>query len=241
MTEDHELEAVSIAQEATSVSDEEIVRRVCAGERDLFELLLRRYNQRVYRAARAVLRNDADAEDVTQETWLRAFAHLAQFEGRARFSTWLTRIALHEAWSRARRARKIEEPAMSSEQDAPDEERASGDPETHASDREVRSYLESAVETLPEAYRVVFVLREIEQLSTAEAAEMLQISEDVVKTRLYRARAMLRRELLARAGPTIARTFPFLGDRCDRMVARVMAVVRGASPDPKKQFERRIS
>lgn len=238
MAEKNELGMASTGGEAAAPSDEEIVRRVCAGERDLFELLMRRYNQRIYRTARAVLRNDVEAEDVTQEAWLRAFAHLSQFEGRARFSTWLTRIALHEAWSRGRRAKKLEEPATGEEE--PPVTDISGDPETRASGQEVRSYLESAIEGLPDAYRLVFVLREVEELSTSETAEALQITQDVVKTRLHRARAMLRRELLASAGPTIARTFPFLGRRCDRMVERVMTLIRGFPQDQGTGVERRM-
>jgi RNA polymerase sigma-70 factor (ECF subfamily) len=226
MTENPDTTPSGVAQEATVLSDEEIVGRVCAGERDLFELLLRRYNQRVYRTARAVLRNDAEAEDVTQEAWLRAFVHLDQFEGRARFSTWLTQIALHEAWSRMRRSKKFEDPDVTPPEDRATEETGTRDPETDASGREVRSHLESAVEGLPDSYRLVFVLREIEELSTAETAASLQITEDVVKTRLHRARAMLRRDLLERAGPSIARTFPFLGSRCDGMVERVMTMIR---------------
>ncbi len=240
MAEKNELGMASTEPEAAAPTDEEIVRRVCAGERDVFGLLMRRYNQRVYRTARAVLRDDVEAEDVTQEAWLRAFSHLSQFEGRARFSTWLTRIALHEAWSRGRRARKFEEPAAQGAEE-PAVNDASGDPETRASGQEVRSYLESAIEGLPDAYRLVFVLREIEELSTAETAETLQITEDVVKTRLHRARAMLRRELLASAGPTIARTFPFLGSRCDRMVERVMTVIRGFPQERWTEDERRMS
>lgn len=226
---------------ASAFSDEEIVRRVRAGERNLFEQLMRRYNQRVYRTARAVLRDDAEAEDVTQESWLRAFAHLDQFEGRSMFSTWLTRIALHEAWSRARRAKRTEDPSMIPEGDLAGAGGGTPDPEAHASGREVRSFLESAVETLPDAYRLVFVLREVDGLSTAETAEALQISDDVVKTRLYRARAMLRRELLARAGPGIARTYPFLGRRCDSMVERVMEKIRAVSPDEEETIERSVS
>ena len=226
MNDEAKTGTASVEREGLALSDDEIVRRVCDGERDLFEQLMRRYNQRVYRTARAVLRNDTEAEDVTQEAWLRAFAHLDQFQGRARFSTWVTRIALHEAWTRARRAKKREEPTMDSDVNLPEDSSRSENPERGASEREERSFIESAVESLPDAYRLVFVLREIEGLSTAETAESLQITEDVVKTRLYRARAMLRRELLARAGPTIARTFPFLGPRCDRMVDRVMTQIR---------------
>lgn len=210
-------------------SDEEIVARVRAGETDLFALLLQRYNQRVYRMARAVLRDDAEAEDVTQEAWVRAFRHLDQFERRARFSTWLTRIALYEALARARRARRFVD--ISDGETRVTGRTARENPEKDASDRELRSHLEAAVETLPDPYRVVYVLREIEELSTAETAESLEVSEETIKTRLHRARAMLRRELLGRVGPILGRAFPFLGGRCDRMVERVMGRIRSV-PDP---------
>jgi RNA polymerase sigma-70 factor (ECF subfamily) len=224
--------------EAAVISDEEVVARVRAGEIELFELLLRRYNQRVYRTARAVLRNDAEAEDVTQEAWVRAFSHLDQFEHRARFSTWLTRIALHEAWSRARRSRRFEDPPVTAAEGAePAIPSSPSNPESETAGREIRSHVEAAVESLPEGYRVVFVLREIEELSTAETAEALDLSEDVVKTRLHRARAMLRRALLERAGPTIGTSFSFLGARCDRMTRHVMEEIRRKAVDP---IERRV-
>ena len=205
--------------DASELSDEAIVLRVQAGEPELFRHLLRRYNQRVYRAARAVLRDDAEAEDVAQEAWVRAYQHLREFEGRALFSTWITRIAFHEALARSRRARRLAGPAAENavtESPAPD-------PEREASDREIRTRIEAAVEGLPASYRVVFVLREVEELSTRETAQSLEVSEDVVKTRLHRARAMLRQDLLGRAGTGPSGIFPFLGARCDRMVASVLS------------------
>jgi len=214
------------------LSDEEIVRRVLQGQADLFEILLRRYDQRVYRTARAVVADDQEAEDVTQEAWVRAFRHLGQFGQRARFSTWLTRIALHEAWARARRARRSR-PLEDAHWEAILTTR-SPDPEGDAAGGELRGLLESAVEGLPEFYRVVFILRDVEGLSTAEAAMALELSEDAVKTRLSRARAFLRRELTARAGPGISRAFPFLGRRCARMAGMVMSRIRtdlGLAPD----------
>jgi RNA polymerase sigma-70 factor (ECF subfamily) len=218
--------------EQDALSDEEVVRRVRAGQIDLFEVLMRRYNQRVYRIARAVLRSDTEAEDVTQETWVRAYAHLGQFAGRAAFPTWLGRIALHESWARARRGRRQEslEPASDAEGREMKRESPAADPEKAAFQREVRSLVESAVEGLPEIYRTVFMLRHVEELSTAEAAELLDLSEETVKTRLHRARTALRRELLAEAGAGIKQAFPFLGTRCDRMVGSVLARIASQSP-----------
>ena len=209
-------------------SDEEVARRVRAGDVDLFEVLMRRYDERVYRVVRSVLRNDAETEDVTQKAWVRAFTHLSQFKGRARFSTWLTRIALHEAWADARRRRRYEALETRS---ARDSERRSPsimsprDPEQEASRSEAASLIETAIEALPARYRVVFVLRVLEELSTAETAACLELTVDTVKTRLHRARAMLKGDL-ARFGFARAGVYRFLGVRCDRMVEAVVDRLR---------------
>ncbi len=190
---------------------------------------MRRYNQKLYRAARSVFPNDpSEAEDIVQDAWVRAFEHLDQFEGRAQLSTWLVRITLHEAWSRARRRRRqrvasLEESA--GEEITMDLSTPGPDPEKDASALEMRAILEDAVAALPETYRTVFVLRSIEDMSTEETAECLDLSLDVVKTRLHRARGLLRRELLARAGTSVAALYPFAGARCDRIVAGVLARV----------------
>jgi RNA polymerase sigma-70 factor (ECF subfamily) len=215
--------------DATRFSDDELVRWILAGETGLFELLMRRYNQRLYRAARAILRDDAEAEDVTQDAWVRAYQHLRQFEGRASFSTWLTRIGVHEALSRLRRrSRKEEIDGMTeSRRDSLDSILTSAStPEQLASNNEARNLLEQAIDSLPDAYRETFVLRDVEGMSTAETAESLSISEENVKTRLHRARALLRKELYARAGATSSTAFHFLGVRCDRMVAAVMTRIQ---------------
>jgi RNA polymerase sigma-70 factor (ECF subfamily) len=224
-----DLEAIS----EEPISDEAIVSRVLTGEKNLFGLLLRRYDQRLYRVARAVLRDDAEAEDVVQEAWVRAFQHLHQYAGRACFSTWLTRIAMYEAWARARRRKKLVPIAPGPDAEAhPMNESISGasDPEREAAEREATSALEAAIEALPESYRSVFVLRGLEGLSTAEAAECLDLTPEAVKTRLHRARNLLRKELSRVASP-LTGVFPFLGARCDGMVARVLARI-GASARP---------
>jgi len=216
-----------------ALSDVEIVGEVRAGRIDLFETLMRRYNQRVYRLARAVMRNDAEAEDVAQEAWVRAWSHLAQWEGRASFSTWLCRIALHEAWARRKRGARTE--PLDDGSDAGEgrmREPSSPPPEEGAVyGTEVRALLEKAVESLPETYRTVFVLRQMEELSTAETAKCLEITEEAVKVRLHRARSALQRQLLERAGPGIRQAFPFLGARCDRLVTSVLTRVRGTAKD----------
>jgi RNA polymerase sigma-70 factor (ECF subfamily) len=220
----------NVRPEACTAPDGEVVDRVRAGEIDLFEVLMRRYNQKLYRAARAVFPGDpSEAEDVVQDAWVRAFEHLGQFEGRAQVSTWLVRITLHEAWARARRRRRqapLEDPAR---EETPMEPANTGsDPEKNAATDEMRAILEGAVAALPETYRTVFVLRSIEDMTTEETAQCLELSADVVKTRLHRARGMLRRELLARAGASAATLYHFAGARCDRIVTNVLARI-GAS------------
>ncbi len=216
------------------LADEEIVRRVQEGETSLFEVLVRRYNQRLYRVARAIVRDEAEAEDVMQQAYVNAYTHLAQFERRARFGTWLTRIAVNEALARRRRRGRFEEvDPMSESHDAAIERLSSlrPNPEDQASCREIRGLLESAFDALPEIYRSVFQLREVEAVSTSEAAECLGVSEDTVKTRLHRARALLRQELFQKAGITSAELFPFHLSRCDRVLAGVFA--RLGLPEPR--------
>src|SRR5262249_1476684 len=219
------------AAEACGATDAEVVDRVCRGETELFEVLMRRYNQRLYRAARSVFpSNPGEAEDVVQDAWVRAFAHLSQFEGGSSLPTWLVRITLHEAWARARRLRRSE-PLGDADADAgPGKEfimhpSPAPDPETDAAGTEMRAILEAAVAALPETYRTVFVLRTVEDMSTEETADSLESTADAVKTRLHRARGLLRKELFARAGASQAALYPFAGARCDRIVAAVLSRV----------------
>lgn len=210
-----------------ALSDDVVIQRILSGDASLFEVLMRRYNQRLFRVARAVLKDPSEAEDVMQHAYVKAYEHLAQFEGRARFSTWLTKIALYEALGRARKrlpARRASAPAP--ERSTVDAiESADPDPEQQALQSEARSLLEDAIGSLPSAYRTVFVMREIEGLDTAETAECLEVSEDVVKTRLSRARGMMRKALLERAGVATATAFSFHLSRCDRVVAGVLAKI----------------
>lgn len=206
------------------MSDEQLVAGIRGGETTLFEELMRRYNQRVYRVARAIVKNETEAEDVMQQAYLNAFTHLQQFDGRAKFSTWLTRIVIHEALGRRRRARPTEQISGDSEGDAmPHPQSAGPSPERQAYASELKRLVEESVDALPDSYRAVFMLREIEGLSTSETAEGLDLGEEAVKTRLHRARAMVRRELYARAGGTTAGAFTFHRTRCDEIVRRVFA------------------
>ena len=206
------------------VSDDEVVRRVRAGETGLFEVIMRRYNQRLYRVARAILRDDAEAEDVTQQAYVNAYRHLDQFASRARFSTWLTKIAVYEALARARRRGPLDEKEAVHEGDRDTMgalKSPGADPERQAFAGELRALIESAIEALPEHYRAVFVMREIEGMSTAESADCRDITEETAKTRLHRARMLLRESLYERAGIESGAAFPFHAPRCDRVVAAV--------------------
>jgi len=213
-----------------ALSDVEVVRRVREGETALFEILMRRYNQRLYRVARAILKDDAEAEDVMQQAYLNAYMHLDQFAERAAFSTWLTKIAVYEAIARsARPGAAASRTSVESGEDAMVHiQDSQPDPEHQAFATELRSLLESAVEGLPEPHRIVFTLRQIEGLSTTETAECLDISEENVKTRLHRARALLRADLLARAGAVTSGAFQFHLSRCNRVVAGVFEKISAA-------------
>jgi RNA polymerase sigma-70 factor (ECF subfamily) len=205
-----------------TLSDEEIVTRVRGGEIELYEALMRRYNQRLFRVARSILRDDSEAEDVMQDAYVRAYEHLNSFAGEAKFATWLTKIAVHEALHRLRkrsRSGDLESIMATATSDAPN-------PEREAYDHELRGALERAIDRLPDTYRSVFVLRVVEGLDVAETASALNLGGEAVKTRLHRARALLRRDLQRRVGIESSQAFAFLGERCDRLVAKVLARLR---------------
>ena len=204
-----------------TASDEEIVSCILAGETLLFEVLMRRHNERVYRAARAIVRDDAEAEDVMQEAYVNAYAHLQQFDGRAKFSTWLTKIAVHEALGRVRKRGRYE-PLDNESLETLMPTTLPPDPERLAFGRELGALIESAVDALGPGYREVFMLRQVEGLSTAETADVLGISEDLVKTRLSRARGTLQRSLIARTDSAASTAFTFGQARCDRLVDSVL-------------------
>jgi RNA polymerase sigma-70 factor (ECF subfamily) len=204
-------------------TDEQIVTRILAGETQLYELIMRRHNQRLYRAARAILRDDAEAEDVMQDAYVRAYAHLRDFEGRALFSTWLTRIAVHEALARSRERHRFKLTDERNGEMQPMSDSESSTPEQLASDAEIRPVLERAIDALPDEFRAVFVLRAVEEMSGAETAECLGIPEETVKTRLFRARARLKETLLEALEPAAPRAYEFHLSRCDRVVAGVLS------------------
>ena len=214
------METVEITTADSALTDNEVISRVLRGERHLFEIIMRRNNQRLFRAARAIVKDDDEAQDVIQEAYVRAYTHLGEFRGEAQLSTWLCRIAVHEALARVRRAGRLEPIEEGEELEGPIMAR---DPEEATSDDELRVLLEEAVDALPEVFRTVFVLRAVEQMSTLEVAEALSVPEDTVKTRLFRARGLLRQALLLKLEDTETKAFQFLGTRCDRVVAAVLA------------------
>lgn len=221
------MESVEILEKARSEgwTDEEIVDRVRAGETALYEIIMRRYNQRLYRVARAILRDDSEAEDVMQDAYVRAYQHLDQFARRAPFSAWLTRIAVHEALARVRHRNRVQQ-INNSEHEGEfvmNLAEPSFNPEQNASAAELGHLLEDALLALPDQSRAVVMLRDVEELSTEETAGALEISEDNVKVRLHRGRAMLRSWLLQRVGAKAKDAFPFMGARCDRVVQNVFA------------------
>jgi RNA polymerase sigma-70 factor, ECF subfamily len=206
-------------------TDQQVIDRVKTGDTALYEVIMRRYNQRLYRITRAILHDDAETEDAIQDAYVLAYQHLDQFAGRAAFSTWLTRIAVHEALRRLRLRRRSpqlensdcdEEGPMTAVEPSPD-------PEQRASLEELRQVLEQAVLELPDAYRSVVMLRDVEELSTAETAAVLELTEQNVKVRLHRGHAMMRDRFLALVGSSGRDAFQFMGSRCDRVVHDVFA------------------
>jgi RNA polymerase sigma-70 factor (ECF subfamily) len=215
-------------RQSEEISDEAVITRVRAGEHDLFEIIMRRYSQRLYRAARSILRNEAETEDVVQDAYVRAYTHLGQYAGKAKFSTWLTRIAVNEAIRRLRK-RKQRDDMLRMAVTTP---LVAEGPDRHASDKELRQIMKSAIEGLPFAYRSVVMLRDIEDLSTAEAADCLGIPPATVKTRLHRGHTLLRETLRATLGSPRPELFAFGFSRCDRLVRVVLQWIGLASLTP---------
>lgn len=209
-----------------------------AGETELYELLMRRHNQRLYRVARAILRDDAEAEDVMQDAYVRAYRSLASFEGRAKFSTCLMRIAVHEALARARRRSRFQslDASDSSHGDLMNSATSSDpSPEQESYSRELSGVIERAVLLLPDDYRLVFMLRDIEGMSTEETGQSLGLTPENVKVRPHRAHAKLRKHLYAAVGASTARCFQFHAVRCDRVVNGVFKTLGWANRSETRQ------
>jgi RNA polymerase sigma-70 factor (ECF subfamily) len=216
--------------ELSRLVDAELVRLAQDGSASALRLIVRRHNQRLYRVARAIVRDDTEAEDVLQEAYLSAFAHLAQFRGDASLATWLTRIVVNKATDRRQRADmmlpldaldKFERPDVTVTPDLA----AELDPERTAARSQIRALLERAIDNLPEPFRVVFVMRMVEQLDTKETASALGLREETVKTRLHRAKALMREQLQPTLASALTDTFPFQDPRCaaftDGLLARL--------------------
>jgi RNA polymerase sigma-70 factor (ECF subfamily) len=208
-------------------SDElDLVRRSLARDELAFRAIMLRHNRRLYRIARGIVRNDADAEEVVQEAYVRAFMHLADFRGDSSLATWLSRITINEALGRLRRKRsrpevQVEEPRLDA-QIIPFPQTAIDDPEKTMAQRQILQLVEQATDNLPENFRLVFITRVIEGMSVEETAEILGIPPETVKTRLHRARRLVREQLDKQIGPVLMDAFPFAGRRCERVTQAVL-------------------
>lgn len=200
-------------------TDEEIVRRVLEGDTASFELIMRRYNQRLFRVVRGIIGGESETEDVMQEAYLRAYQHLSRFEGRSRFSTWLIRIAIHEARAQ-RRKRRLR--IVASERPGTPPPFAPRDAVEEASLKELAHVLAAAVDALPVDLRVVFTLRMVERLDTEQTAECLGLTPANVKVRLHRARRLLQAWIDRKIGEEARRLYVFAGEDCNRVVRKVL-------------------
>jgi len=229
--------AMASPSAAAALCDTALARQVEAGDLAAFEQLMRRHNRALYRTARAILKDDGEAEDAVQEAYLLAYGSIAKFRGDARLSTWLTRIVANEAFARLRkRARRaaivplhadddVTAHDIRTESEAPEMDR----PDNLALRREMRQLLEARIDALPDAYRVVFMLRAVEELSVEETADSLGIPEATVRTRFFRARSLLREALARDVDRAYVDAFGFAGARCDRIVTQVLARLAGES------------
>ena len=210
------------------LSDAELATQAARGDPHAFEAIMRRHNRALFRTARAILRDDAEAEDALQEAYLQAHRTLGGYRGDARLSTWLARIVANEALMRLRKQvrRSAIVPIHSGLADEEIDQRTEGsmekEPETSARRAEVRKLLEARIDALPNAYRSVFMLRAVEEYTVDETAAILQIPEATVRSRLFRARSLLREGLASEADVATGEAFAFAGERCDRVVAHVM-------------------
>ena len=222
------MQSATAPKAASAAADLQLVRRALGRDETAVRAIIKANNRRLYRLARGILRNDNEAEDVVQETYVRAFTHLAEFRGDASLSTWLSRIAMNEALGRLRRRRPgvelsslppgtleaqiIQFPLLS----------ATDDPERTMAQREIQHVVEAAIDELPEPFRMVFITRVVEGMNVEETADILGLKPETVKTRLFRARAMLRDNVEKKIGPVVMEAFPFAGHRCDRLTEVVL-------------------
>ncbi|KAA3441578.1 RNA polymerase subunit sigma [Mesorhizobium sp. SARCC-RB16n] len=212
------------ATEIIAASDDlTLAKRAMARDGAAFRTIIKRHNQRLYRIARGVVRNDGEAEDIVQEAYVTAFAHLESFRGDASLGTWLSRIVINEALGRLRKRRRTAATPVNPQAEIIQFPlNPSDDPERTMAQRQILALVERATDNLPDLYRMVFVARVIEGLSIEETSELLGVRPETVKTRLHRARVLLRKALDDQIGPVLLDAFPFAGRRCERLTAAVM-------------------
>ena len=220
----------SVTRAHTGFSDIAIAQRIAAGDQEAFQLLMRRYNQTLYRTARSILKDDAEAEDAVQDGYLLAYLGMGKFRGEAKLSTWLMRIVANEAIARVRKGRRRAEVIQMSGETQRDgeaeevnvNEATADEPGRAALRAQTRRLLEEKIDALPDAFRAVFVLRAVEEMTVEETAAALNIPEATVRTRFFRAKGLVREALAREIDFAIEDAFAFAGDRCDRIVAGVL-------------------
>ena len=222
--------SVSSARMPPVSNDADLVSRICHGDQSAFEILMRQYNQRLFRVVRGILKNDSDAEEALQDAYLSAYRAFASFRGDSNLSTWLTRIVINEALGRLRKQRKeqlvialrTDNRSERPVDDAAQTDTPSGSPEEAMVLAELRALIEKKIDELPIGFRTVFIMREVEDMTVEETSQCLGIPEATVRSRLFRAKGRLRADLEQEIGVAILEAFSFAGARCDRIVANVM-------------------
>jgi len=229
---------LSLALDYAALDDNALATRVQGGDREAFRHIMKRCNQRLFRAARAVVNSDAEAEDIVQEAYVDAYQKIGGFRGESALLTWLTRIVLNEAYGRLRqRHSNVDIEHIDTAQLDPGNviafpaSPANADPVATLAREQIRRLLEKAIDALPEPFRLVYILREIEECSVEDTALALDLKPETVKTRLFRARKQLREALHDQLASSLGDAFPFLGARCDRITEAVMQ--RTQSPPPQ--------
>jgi RNA polymerase sigma-70 factor (ECF subfamily) len=230
---ERELDVLKQQAETLPTAERDLLARARRRDEAAARTIIRQNNRRLFRLARSIVKDDSEAEDIVQETYVRGFTRLAEFRGESSLGTWLTRIAINEAYGRLRRRRptveweSVEATHVAEAQIIPFPSSSSQpDPERTMAQREINHILEQAIDALPEPFRIVLVARLVEEMSIAETAELLRLRPETVKTRLHRARLLLRDDLERQVGPMLTDVFPFAGVRCERIADAIIARLR---------------